>query len=169
MAYVDGPLEHCLKTNQLHTHFPTLDVRIYTDKLFSHKKSIRGYSCAQVFTDGHCFCRVYPMLTKGDMYHALMQFICEVGIPKDLISDRALEETKGEWEQVVKRYHFSQHTTESKSPWQNRAEAEILELKKLVQKTLKCSSAPVDFWCYALEWGARVRSLMAHELFVLKA
>jgi hypothetical protein len=46
MRFVDGPLEHRLKTSQAHMRFPTLDLKIYSDTLFSQKKSIRGFSCA---------------------------------------------------------------------------------------------------------------------------
>jgi hypothetical protein len=62
------------------------------------------------------------MAKKGDAHSALYQFICEVGIPKELFSDGAKEETCGEWEQIVKEYHIGTRTTEPHSPWQNRAE-----------------------------------------------
>jgi len=120
MRYVEGPLERRLRTSQAHMRFPNLEIRTYTDTMFSSKKSIRGYSCAQVLTDGHHFCRVYPLRSKGDAHHALMSFIHEVGIPKTLHSDLALEETRGEWSKIIKQYHINQTTTEAKSPWQKQ-------------------------------------------------
>jgi hypothetical protein len=80
-----------------------------------------------------------------------MSFIHEVGVPKTLMSDLALEETRGEWAKIVKQYHIGQRTTEAKSPWQNRAEAEIHELKKLTRRVLKQSRAPAELWCFAIE------------------
>ena len=119
LRYVEGPLERRLKTNQAHLCFPTLYTRMYSDSLFGNIKSIRGYTCAQLFTDGHGFSRVYPMKSKGDAHHALMQFIHEVGVPKDLLTDGAPEEMRGEWGRIVRQYHIHQRITEPKSPWQN--------------------------------------------------
>jgi len=59
--------------------------------------------------------------------------------------------------------------TEPASPWQNRAEAEIREVKRLTRRIMKSTLAPLSLWCYALEWAARVRSLTAHDLFILGA
>jgi hypothetical protein len=56
--------------------------------------------------DGHGFVRVYPMKSKGDTQHALMHFIHEVGVPKNLLTDRAQEEMRGEWGQIIKKYRI---------------------------------------------------------------
>ncbi len=61
MRYVEGPLEHHLRTSQAHMHFLSLNIVAYTDTMFSNLKSVRGYSCAQVFTNGNNFSSVYPM------------------------------------------------------------------------------------------------------------
>jgi hypothetical protein len=65
MRYVEGPLERHLRTSQAHMRFPSLNIVSYTDTMFASKKSVRGYTCAQVFTDRHYFSRVYPMRAKG--------------------------------------------------------------------------------------------------------
>jgi hypothetical protein len=101
MRFVDGPLERHLKTSQAHLRFPTLYTRMYSDTLFRGTKSVRGFTCAQLFTDGHGFSRIYQMRSKADAYHALMQFIHEAGVPKDLLTDGALEEMHGEWGCIV--------------------------------------------------------------------
>ena len=168
MRYVDGPLERRLKTNQAHLRFPTLNMRMYTDTLVAKCRSTRGYLYSQVFTNGHGFSRCYLMEKKGDAHQTLYRFIREHGIPRDLTSDRAPEELHGEWGRVIKQYHITQSTTEPASPWQNRAEGEIGELKKLIRRALRHSGAPLDFWCYAAEWAAQVRSVTAHSLPILK-
>ena len=96
------------------------------------------------------------MKSKGDAHHALMQFIHEIGVPKDLLTDGALEEMRGEWGQIIKQYHIHQRTTKPKSPWQNRAESEIWEIKKLTRRALRGSNTPSIFWCYALEWASKI-------------
>jgi len=86
--------------------FPPLVMTLSLDTLFSHVRSVRGYTCTQVFMDGHGFVRVYPMKSKGDTQHALMHFIHEVGVPKNLLTDRAQEEMRGEWGQIIKKYRI---------------------------------------------------------------
>lgn len=132
--------------------------------MFPGIKSIRGHSCAQIFMDGHGFIRVYPLKKKAKAHHALVQFIQDIGIPKSLLTDNAPEETRGEWGQVVRKYNIRLRTTEPALPWQNRAEAEIREVKKLANQAMRSTFAPLDLWCDALEWAARVRSFTAHDL-----
>jgi hypothetical protein len=103
MRFVDGPIERRLKTSQAHLRFPTLIITLYFDTLFSHVRSVRGHTCAQIFTDGHGFVRVHPMKNKSEAHHALMRFIHEVRVPKNLLTDRAPEEMRGEWGQIVKK------------------------------------------------------------------
>lgn len=66
-----------------------------------------------------------------------MMFIHEVGVPKTLLPDLALEEMRGEWSKIIKQYHIDQRATEAKSPWQNPVEAEVRELKRIVRRVLK--------------------------------
>lgn len=101
------------------------------------------------------------------MHTMLMQFIQEVGIPKNCLVDCAPEERHGEWGRVVKHYHIKLRTTEAYSPWQNRAEASIREAKKLIGRVLRKTGAPVEFWCYAAQWAAKITSLAAHDLPIL--
>jgi hypothetical protein len=128
---VQGEPEHRLKTSQAHLRYPSLNITIYSDTLFPSLKSIRGYTCAQLFTDGYCFVHIYPLKRKGDAHHALLQFMQDVGIRKGLLTDCAPKEMRGEWGQVVKKYHIKAKVMEPASPWQNRAQAEIREVKKL--------------------------------------
>jgi hypothetical protein len=167
LRYVEGDLERRLKTSKAHLRFPTLNCVIYSDTLFAKTKSVRGYTCAQLFTDGHKFIRIYPMSKKADAHHALTQFIQDVGIPKNCLVDCAPEERHGEWGRIVKHYHIKLRTTEAYSPWQNRAEASIGEIKKLIGRVLRKTGAPVEFWCYVAQWAAKVISLTAHDLPIL--
>jgi hypothetical protein len=167
LRYVEGDLERRLKTSKAHLRFPTLNCVIYSDTLFAKSKSVRGYTCAQLFTDGHKFVRIYPMSRKADAHHSLAQFIQEVGIPKNCLVDCAPEERHGEWGRIVKHYHIKLRTTEAYSPWQNRAEASIGEAKKLIGRVLRKTGAPVEFWCYAAQWAAKIISLTAHDLPIL--
>jgi hypothetical protein len=58
---------------------------------------------------------------------------------------------------------------EARTPWQNRAEAAVRETKKLSDRALRKTGTPVEFWCYAIEWVARILSLTAQNLPALKS
>jgi hypothetical protein len=85
--------------------------------------------CAQLFLTSQDFAEVYPMTTKADAPFKLDEFCKSFGLPRVLITGNAPEETKGEWNKVIKHYLLSQRTTEPHSGWQNKAELEICELK----------------------------------------
>ena len=69
----------------------------------------------------------------------------------------------------MKHYHIKLLVTEPYSPWQNRAEAGLRELKKMAARILRKSVAPIKLWCYAIEWAARTMSLTAHNIPDLKS
>ena len=148
MRFVDGNLDRRLRTSQAHLRFPTLNCVIYTDTFFAKCRSIRGYTCAQIFTDGRKFFRIYPMLKKSDAHPSLTQFIQEIGIPRNCLVDRAPEERLAEWGRIISHYKIKLHTTEAESPWQNRAEAGIHECKKLIWRAMRHTDTPLEFWCY---------------------
>jgi hypothetical protein len=52
-----------------------------------------------------------------------MSFINNTGIPQNLVSDGALEESKGNWEKVTKKYHIRQKLIIPHSPWANLAQS----------------------------------------------
>jgi transposase len=51
-------------------------------------------------------------------------------IPETIVTDGATEDTGGDWKQTLDKYRIQDKRTEPYSPWQNRAEREIRELKK---------------------------------------
>ena len=112
MRFVDGNLDRRLRTSQAHLRFPTLNCVIYTDTFFAKCRSIRGYTCAQIFTDVRKFFRIYPMLKKSDARHSLTQFIQEIGIPRNCLVDRAPEERLTEWGWIISHYKIKLRTTE---------------------------------------------------------
>jgi hypothetical protein len=53
----------------------------------------------------------------------------------------------------MSHYLICQLITEPKLPWQNQAESEIHELKKLIRCALRHSGFPVEFGWYAIDWA----------------
>jgi hypothetical protein len=129
------PVECRYKTRQAHLRFPTLNTRFYTDTMFATTKSLRGNKCAQLFTNGMGYDVFYLLKKESDAVDALNEFICTVGVPKELVSDGVKAETQGNFGKVIKEYRIKQRTTEPYSPWQNRAEGGIGELKKAIRRT----------------------------------
>jgi transposase len=67
-------------------------------------------------------------------------------IPEAIVTDGAGEEIGGDWKQTIDKYRIHGKRTEPYSPWQNRAEHEIRELKKAVRRVLHSSKAPPRMW-----------------------
>ena len=82
-------------------------------------------------------------------------------IPNPNITDNAEEELGSDWVQVLKKFLMDQPTTEPFSPWQNKAEAAIHDLKKHFRHIVNRTRAPEVLWCYAMEYVAEICEVMA--------
>jgi len=78
-----------------------------------------------------------------------------------LITDNAGEELGEEWERVRKTYLMHQRTTEPYSPWQNRAEREIRDLKAHYRRVMHKSKCPERLWDYGMLYTAGLRQRIA--------
>jgi ribosomal protein S25 len=88
--------------------YPLLKSDFYTDHMLSKIKDVHNHNCGSVFTNGLGYDRFYPWRSKGEHPSALKEFINDVGIPKTLISDNALEEVYGESRKICQKYHIRQ-------------------------------------------------------------
>ena len=154
------PVERPFRTKQSHLHFPTLDGKFFSDTMFPHPKSVRGHSCAQLMTNGKGYTHSYPMKAKSEAPDALMDFIHESGVPTWLVVDNAPEQNHARWNKIQREFHIQQTNTEPYSPWQNRAEGEIRELKKMIKRLMLHCISP-KCWCFAGELVAAIRRLTA--------
>jgi hypothetical protein len=80
------------------------------------------------------------------------------------VTDGAAEKTGGDWKRTLDKYWIQDKRTEPYSPWQNRAECEIRELKKATQRILHSSKAPPCTWFFALEWAIKIRRHTVHNI-----
>jgi len=111
---------------------------------------------------------VYPMRLKSEMPNALKCFIRDVGIPQTIHSDNAKELMQGEWKEICNEFMINTTYTEPHSPWQNRAEGQIRELKRHVQRKMKSWNVPKRLWNYCVKWSCDVRNKTASNLFALE-
>lgn len=162
------PVERRYRTRQTHLRFPTLNTKLYTDTMFSATKSLRGHSCAQVFTNGVGYDLFYPLKKESEAASALNEVIRTVGVPKEIVSDGAKAETQGRFAELAREYRIKQRQTEPYSGWQNRAEAAIREIKRGIRRATLRARSPKQLWDFCGEWVAAIRRLTAHDIPALQ-
>jgi len=79
------------------------------------------------------------------------------------VSDGAPEERHGDFKKEVGRIQAKQHLAESSCPWQNRAEAEIGEVKKGIKCLTSKKNWPKWLWDWCGTLVAAIRRLTAHD------
>ena len=134
---------------------------VYSDTLFHEKNSLRGYNSGQVMVAENFHTKFYPMKSKADAFVSLNAYCMKYGIPNPIITDNAGEELGSDWDRVLEKFLMDQRTTEPHSPWQNKAEAAIRELKKHFRRIMNRTRAPEVLWCYAMEYVAEICEVMA--------
>jgi hypothetical protein len=137
----------------------------YTDTIVAAPEcvSVRGYNYTQLFIgkESH-YIRVYNMKKKSQYYpDALCDFITYVGIPKKLISDNAGEEVQAEVRWYLSKLGTRIGTTEPHHQHQNFAEQAIRDIKALFFKIMSLSGAPIQYWCYAVQYAAELLNCRA--------
>jgi len=161
-----NPIERRYRTMQQQLRYRQLggnSGRFYSDTFFSTRKSITRKSCCQIFVNNIGFYYVTPMEKESEASNSLVEFIQHVGIPNQLHTDGSKTQTLGEWRKVVKQYHIKTSETEPHSPWQNRAESGIRELKRHTCRIMQHASTPTCLWDYACMYVARIRNMMVNQ------
>eukprot|EP00957_Ditylum_brightwellii_P043700 3313345-Ditylum_brightwellii.AAC.1 len=83
------------------------------------------------------------MTSKGKAGNVLDQIFQDLGVPNHIHTDGAKALNLGKWKEVQEKYRGIKHAnTEPNSPWQNRVEAGIKELKKHANRLMKRKQAP---------------------------
>ena len=152
-----------LKTSRSHSRYSSLQgpySQFYTDVLFSKVISLRGNTCGQVYFNKARFYKFYPLHSKKDVHNTLLPLIELVGIPAGMHCDRAPELITGRFGKLLQKYRIRRTTTESHSPWQNRAEGEgVKPIKKVGRWLIQRYNAPLRLWDFAYELAAQILSL----------
>ena len=88
-------------------------------------------------------------------------------IPTVVITDGAMEETGGAWKKEMNHFRIKQKWSEPYSQWQNKAESEIRELKRMIRKSMQRENAPKRLWDYCGQWVAAIRRRTALDMPIL--
>lgn len=158
------------KTNDRLLRYNRLPVTMYTDTIAVPGKghSVRGNSFAQVFAVPPAWIKVYAMATKGDAPHALSQLLRDVGVPEKMVMDGSKEQLGHRFRNQCRDAGCKTQTTEPYSPWSNRAELAIRELKKATRRRMVSSGAPRRLWDDCIELEADIMSHTARDEYAFQ-
>jgi hypothetical protein len=73
-------------------------------------------------------------------------------IPEVIVSDGLGEQTGVKWKDEINLIRMRHHLTEHASPWQNRAEHKIGEIKHGIKRAARQSGSPKQLWDYCGQW-----------------
>jgi hypothetical protein len=162
------PLHKRFRTEAAQLRYPRLGGRFgrfSSDTMFAKTKSIRGNTMAQVFANNVNFVKSIPMRRKGEARDSLVEFIHDIGIPSELHTDGAKEETLGKWKEVMQKFDIKPTMSEPYSPWQVGVERSIREVKKAMRTLMNNTKAPKCLWDYCAVYACEIRCLTVHSNF----
>ena len=125
------PLTRRYRTDFMQSKYRRLNTTFFTNTLFPNSKSLNQNSCAQIWANADGYVYVDPLRSKKDTHISLNHFVEDVGVPRQIFSDGAKEET-GPTSKFVKRARdlsCKLRSSEPYSQWQNRVEGTIGKLK----------------------------------------
>jgi hypothetical protein len=142
----------------------------YTDYLKVSVKSLRGYIGGVIYTNKLGFKKFFPCETEQgqETGRTLRNFIELVGLPVAMHSDNHSNFKEGFFKSILRKFGIYSTYTEPHSPWQNRAEPAIGEVKRYARQLMQKSNTPVRLWCFCYEYSADVLSLLATGRFELQ-
>ena len=109
--------------------------------------SLRGNTCAQIFTDGNEAVLAYPMRGKAEAGTQLLNLIQQVGIPNEIHRDGAPEMGgNSKFGKICQEYRIKSTFIEPYSPWQNRCENMIGVLSRKVKARRARRRIPKCVW-----------------------
>jgi hypothetical protein len=159
----EAPQQH-RKSRVLPLHPRRVTGRTDSDTFFSSVKSIRGYTCVQLFvTIAWQFLYATCMRRESHLHGAYQDFIRNVGAPNTLLTDNAQTQVGKKWTTTSRANASKQVTTVPHNQQQNQAERKVGDLKKRTIMVLRYAKAPLVFWCYCLHFVIDCLNHSAHQ------
>ena len=156
---IPNPAMRRFKTQMAHLRYPRLNGTFYADIMEPKVKSIDSHKYAHVIGNGRGFTKIYPMERKNESIHSLDDFVKKIGVPETLICDNdTTMEGWSEWRKRIRKYNINPKYTEPHSPFQNKAELDIRELKRMIRRFQDRSKSPKRLWNYLAILCAKIRS-----------
>ena len=159
---IQNPATRRFKTQMTHLRYPRLKGMFYADIMEPKIKSVDSQRYAHIIGNGRGFSKAYPMERKNESIYPLDDFVKKVGIPEALLCNNdATMEGWGEWKKRIRKYSIDPKYTEPYSPFQNKAEIDIRELKRMIRRFQDKSSPPRRLWNYLVNLCTKIRSFIA--------
>ena len=156
---IPNPAMRRFKTQMAHLRYPRLHGTFYADIMEPKIKSIDSHRYIHIIGNGKGFTKCYPMERKNESIHALDEFVKKIGVPETLISDNdTTMEGWSEWKKRIRKYGINPKYTEPHSPFQNKAELDIRELKRMIRRFQDKSRSPRRLWNYLATLCTKIRS-----------
>ena len=133
-----------------------LNTDMYTATMFASKKSLRGNNCGQIYVNDLDFTRFYPMKDRTEVPATVLQFFREEGVPTTRILDGAREQIGQKVIKTCSDTNCKIKRLEFETPWANRAEMGIRELKRGVRRLMRFTNAPLRLWDYCSQLQAKI-------------
>jgi hypothetical protein len=162
------PIDRRYRTRNLMLKYNSLNCSFTSDTFFSSTRSLVRNTCGQLFISDFGFGKFCPQKLKSEAGYSLQEFLQDVGIPRHLHTDVAKEMTLGTWSKVCKEAGIKTSTSEPYSPWQNRTEVEIRELKRHVRRLMARSHTPSPLWDFCTLYTTDLRNRLARPLHQLQ-
>ena len=134
------------------------------DTFFSSIPSVRGFTCWTQYSFLRSgLDRVYLMQRRSQYLPTLQRMIMDCGIPHTIHSDNTPGSKSERWTKLMKMYLIKNTYTEAYHPNQNPCEHHGGVLKAATSHLLLVTGAPLNFWCYALEYIVLLQSVIDHR------
>ena len=150
----DNPkLSWNFSTNDRTLRYKHLKDHFFMDTLFSTSKagkSSRVNTCAQLFATDKGFVYLVFMKSENQVLHAIKQFSKVIGAPDFLINNASIAQKYGEVRKYCNDIVTTLRVLEDTTPWANKAELYIGIIKEAVQKDMRKSNCPLEFWNYCM-------------------
>ena len=153
-----GPLTRRYRTDILQLHYRRLNFTLFSDTMFAKTKSLKGFTCCQVYADGEGFVWADPMKSKSEAGRTLKRLIQDVGIPNKIVSDGAPEQIGpgSEFQKLMRTYDIRGHQNEAKTQKYNRAEDAIRECKRRWKQRIIRRRVPKRVWDFGIVWESEI-------------
>ena len=157
-------------TNDRMLRYKRIQSEFYTDTFFvtGKARSIRGYTCMQIFVSDKGFVKVYPMRHQREYPLALKLFAKDVGAPEILVADPHPSQKSHDVKAFCNQIGTTLKLLEESTQWANRAELYVGLLKESTRKDLAARHSPLVLWDYCAERRAMIFCLTARNLFQLQ-
>ena len=144
-------------------HFRQLPGRTSCDTFFSSIKSVRGFTCVQLFAVAFAdYLWAKCLRRESQVPGAYADFCKEVGAPNELLSDNSKVQ-HGKKFTTIDRQNSTHHIYSTPHCQnQNMSERKIQDVKHKTEIILYKSLAPLVFWCYAVIFAIDCLNYTSH-------